>query len=170
MTKEKQTKKRSAIEKIVVGIGVGKMRNLQNFDDKLLPEVMDGLSLITGQRAATRKAKKSIAGFKTRTGDIIGLQVTLRRGRMEDFLTRLLNIILPRVKDFRGLDEKSVDEHGSLNIGFRDQSVFPEIDLEKSKVSFGTQVTIVPRVKRRDQTIAFYREIGVPFKREVVSK
>lgn len=158
------THTKNELEKIVVSIGVGKMRNLSNFEDKVLPEVMESLAIVTGQRPATRKAKKSIASFKTRLGDIIGLQVTLRRGRMKDFFTRLVTIILPRVKDFRGLNEKSVDERGSLNIGFRDQAVFPEIDLEKSRISFGVQVTVVPRTRQREKAIDFFRKSGVPFK------
>lgn len=153
------------LSKIVVNVGVGKLRG-QNaqFDEKALPELMNELALITGQRPAPRQAKKSIAGFKTRTGDVIGLQVTLRGKRMQDFFTRIVRIVLPRVKDFRGLDLKNIDHAGNLNIGFREQYVFPEINVEKSKVHFGLQVTIVPTTKNREQAIAFYRSAGVPLK------
>ncbi len=160
----KATAHTSELEKIVVSVGVGKMRNLSNFDEKVLPEIMESLAIVTGQKPATRKAKKSIASFKTRLGDIVGVQITLRRERMNDFFTRLVKIVLPRVKDFRGLNEKSVDERGSLNIGFHDQAVFPEIDLEKSRVSFGVQVTVVPRTRQRDRAIDFFKKSGVPFK------
>jgi large subunit ribosomal protein L5 len=163
------TKKHAFVEqpisKIVVSAGVGKLRG-QNaqFDEKALPEIMSELALITGQKPAPRQAKKSVAAFKTRTGDIIGLQITLRGKRMQDFFTRVVRIVLPRVKDFRGLDLKNVDHAGNLNIGFRDQYVFPEINIEKSKVHFGLQVTIVPTTKNRERAIAFYRSAGVPLK------
>ncbi len=152
------------LEKIVVGTGVGRLRNLSQFEDKVLPEIMKEFALITGQRPAARAAKQSIASFKTREGDIVGLQVTLRRGRMRDFLTRLVRVVLPRVKDFRGIDLKSVDERGNLNIGIREQFVFPEIDVEKSHVSFGLQVTVVPTVRDRARAIDLYRSLGVPLK------
>lgn len=153
------------LEKIVVSVGVGKLRNQTQFDDKVLPEVEKELALLTGQKAARRGAKKSIASFKTRTGDIVGLQVTLRRKKMNDFLNKVIRIVLPRVKDFRGIDIKNVDEHGNLNVGFREYTVFPEIVLEKSRVNFGVQMTCVSREKDRNKAIEFYRSVGVPFKK-----
>lgn len=152
------------MEKVVIGVGVGKARERANFKDKFLPEVMKELALITGQQPRTRPAKKSIAGFKIREGDIVGLQVTLRKKRMTDFVSRIINIVLPRVRDFKGLDLKSIDEFGSLNIGFKDRQVFPEIDLDKSSVNFGLQVTFVPKIKDRAKAIDFYRSIGVPLR------
>ncbi|MEK7465254.1 MAG: 50S ribosomal protein L5 [Patescibacteria group bacterium] len=164
MTKEKQYTETRKLEKIVVNVGVGKLRNLANFDDKVLPAVMEELALITGQKPATRQTKRSIAGFKTREGDIVGLQVTLRRRHMGGFLSKVIHIALPRVKDFRGLELSNVDEHGNLNVGFREQYIFPEVSAEKSKVIFGMQVTLVPREKNRTNAIDFYRSIGIPLK------
>jgi len=156
---------REHIRKIVVNVGVGKLRNISAFEEKVLPEIVKEVALITGQKPAPRAAKKSIAGFKTRQGDIVGLQVTLRGKRMEDFFTRLVNFVLPRVKDFRGLSLQNVDQAGNLNIGFREQFVFPEIEAEKSRVNFGLQVTAVSDFKNREQAIAFYRSLGVPLKK-----
>ncbi len=155
---------RKNIEKIVVSIGIGRASTQPNFEDKFLPEVMQEAAMITGQKAASRRAKKAVASFKTRAGDIIGLQATLRGKRMDDFLTRLVNIVFPRVKDFRGLDLKNVDHSGNLNIGFREQYVFPEIHPEKSKVHFGVQVTIVPQTRNREKAIDIYYNLGVPLK------
>ncbi len=156
---------RQQIEKIVVNAGLGRLSQQGQFEEKILPEVEKEFSTITGQKASTRPAKKSIAGFKIREGQVVGLKATLRQKRMEDFLIRLVTTALPRVKDFRGLDLKNVDESGNLNIGFKEQNVFPEIDMEKSKTSFGIQVTIVPRKKNREQAIDLYRRIGLPLKK-----
>ena len=165
MTKEKKPiAEMQKIEKVVVNIGVGKLRNLQNFDDKVLPAVMEEVAIVTGQKPATRQAKQAIAGFKTRTGDIVGLQVTLRRQRMSGFLKKVIHVALPRVKDFRGLELSNVDDHGNLNFGFREQFVFPEVSPEKSRIVFGMQVTVVPRDRDRDAAIDFYRSIGIPLK------
>lgn len=153
------------IEKIVVNVGLGKLRNQGNFDDKVLPEVMKELALVTSQKSAMRPAKKSIAGFKTRTGDPVGLQVTLRGRRMADFLTRFINIVLPRVKDFKGIDLRQIDQNGNLNIGLREQFVFPEIQADQSKVNFGLQITIVPKPEYREKAVALYRELGIPLKK-----
>lgn len=153
--------------KIVVSVGVGRARSLAQFEEKVLPGIISELAALTGQKAAPRAAKKAIASFKTREGDIVGLQVTLRGARMQEFLARLIRIVLPRVKDFRGLDRKNVDAHGALNIGLREQYVFPEINPEKSKVSFGLQVTVVPRTRDRARAIAFYESVGVPLKSSV---
>lgn len=150
------------IEKVVVNTGVGKLRSMAQFDDKVLPEVMKDLAAITGQHPAVRRSTKSIAGFKLREGEVVGLQMTLRGARMRDFLVKLIAIVLPRVKDFRGLVPSSVDHDGNLNIGFREQVVFPEIETEKVKVTFGVQVTVVPNVKDREAAVALYRSLGVP--------
>ncbi len=153
------------LEKIVVNAGVGRLRNQPNFDEKILPEIIKELGFITGQKPAERKAKKSIAGFKIREGEIVGLQTTLRRSRMDDFLKRLIAIIFPRVKDFRGINLKNIDSNGNLNVGFRDQYVFPEVNVEKSKTAFGVQITFVPKIKNREKAVDFYRSSGVPLKK-----
>ncbi len=154
----------SNVEKMIVNVGVGKMRQNTQFDEKILPEIAREVALITGQKPLFRPAKKSIAGFKLREGDVVGVKITLRGKRMSDFLMRLITIVLPRVRDFRGLSIDSVDGSGNLHIGFKEQSVFPEIDMDKSKVSFGLQVSIVPKTKKKEQAIDFYKLIGVPLK------
>ncbi|MBI2278587.1 MAG: 50S ribosomal protein L5 [Candidatus Brennerbacteria bacterium] len=164
----KQFRKDNDLEKIVVNIGVGRARTLPQFDEKVLPEVAASLAAVTGQKAASRAARKAVASFKTRAGDVVGLQVTLRGVRMREFLTKLIRIVLPRVKDFRGLDRSNVDARGNLNVGIREQYVFPEINPEKSKVSFGLQITVVPRMQNRARAIAFYESIGMPLKKEGV--
>ncbi len=157
---------RKKFEKIVVNVGLGRLRNLTNFEDKILPEVMKELALITGQKPQIRPAKKSIAGFKIRTGDVVGLKVTLRNQRMVDFFVRLINIVLPRVKDFQGLDIKNIDKNGNLNIGLKEQLVFPEISADQSKVNFGLQVTVVIKPEFKKQSLEIYKNLGVPFKQK----
>ncbi len=152
------------IEKIVVNVGIGRQSTQPHFKDKLLPEIMSEVATITGQKPAPRAARKAVAAFKTREGDIIGLQVTLRGKRMNDFFARLVSIVIPRVKDFRGIDLKNVDHGGNLNFGFKEQYSFPEIQIEQSKVNFGVQVTIVLKEKNRDKAIDLYRSLGVPLK------
>jgi large subunit ribosomal protein L5 len=156
---------RKHIEKIVVSVGIGKLTQRPQFKDKVLPEITKELSIITGQKAAIRQAKKAIANFKTRTGDPIGLQITLRGARMEDFFQKMIHLAFPRVKDFRGIVLTHIDQRGNLNIGFREQYVFPEIDIDHSTVNFGLQVTIVPKQKNREKAIDFYRSAGVPLKK-----
>lgn len=154
------------LEKIVVSVGVGRARSQPQFEEKILPAIMEELATITGQKPSPRPARKAVASFKTRAGDIVGLQVTLRGARMRDFFTRLVRVALPRVKDFRGISRTSVDAHGNLNVGIREQYVFPEINPEQSKFSFGLQITVVPRTRDRARAIAFYESFGVPLKRE----
>ena len=155
---------KNGIEKLVVNVGLGRIGQQPQFKEKILPEILRELSLITGQKPSPRPARKSIAGFKVREGDVIGAKVTLREKRMDNFLTELINVVLPRVRDFRGIDLKNIDESGNLNLGFRDQSVFPEIDLDKSKVSFGLQITVVPKEKDREKALDLYKSIGIPLK------
>ena len=151
------------LEKIVVALGFGKMKqNNQQFEEKIMPEIIKEVSLMTGQRPIITKARQSIAGFKIRQGDPVGLMTTLRGRRMRDFFEKIVNVVLPRVRDFRGLPLKNIDKEGNLNIGFRDQIVFPEINPETSKVNFGLQVTVVLQKKNREEAIAFYRQKGVP--------
>jgi large subunit ribosomal protein L5 len=153
------------LEKIVVNVGVGRLSAQPHFDDKILPEVMNELALITGQKPMTRLSRKSIAGFKLRMGTTIGLKVTLRGNRMKDFLERLIRVVLPRVKDFRGLDSKSVDSAGNLTIGFKEHLSFPEITADVSKVNFGLEVTLVPKMRNKEKAVELYRIMGLPFKK-----
>lgn len=153
------------LEKVVVNVGVGKLRGQAQFDEKVLPEVMQEVGIITGQKPAPRQAALSVASFKIREGDVVGLQVTLRGKRAQSFLEKVVHVVLPRVKDFRGVDPKNVDKGGNLNLGFRDQYVFPEIDMEKSRIHFGLQVTAVPLRRERVHAMELYRSLGVPFRK-----
>jgi large subunit ribosomal protein L5 len=156
-------KKLNKISKIVISVGVGKMRQ-QNaqFEEKVLPDVISELADIVGQRPAVRKAKKSIAGFKVRQNEVVGIVATLRGRRKDDFFTKLSEVVLPRVRDFRGLPERKVDGGGNLNLGFKDQFVFPETSPEASKVTFGIEVTIVTDRMNREEAIDFFKEKGIP--------
>jgi len=154
------------IEKIVVNVGLGKLRSQPNFEEKLLKEVEKEIALITGQKPAIRRAKKSIAGFKIRKGEVVALQVTLRGKRLVDFFIKLVSIVLPRVKDFKGIDLHQIDQNGNLNIGLKEQFVFPEIQADQSKVNFGLQITIVPKPEYRKKAVVLYEELGVPLKKK----
>jgi len=154
-----------AVKKIVINVGVGRLSQQPHFGDKLLPEISKEISLITGQKPAPRMSKKSIAGFKVREGQVVGMQATLRGKSMYDFLGRLINLVLPRTRDFRGVDLKSVDQHGNLTIGLGDQYVFPEISAETSTVNFGMEITIVTTARNRNYAIALYKAFGIPFKK-----
>lgn len=155
----------SFLEKIVIDAGVGRASAQPNFLEKIMPQIMKDLASITGQKPQPRSAKKSIAGFKTREGQIVGLRATLRRRRMVDFFVRLIKIVLPRVKDFGGLKLSQVDGAGVLNVGIREQYFFPEVAVEQSPVAFSLGISVVPRVRRRDDAIKKYRELGVPLKK-----
>ncbi len=153
------------LEKIVVSTGVGKLRNTPKFTENILPAITDDFKTIVGQAPATRGAKKSIATFKTRTGDIVGLVTTLRGKKMKHFLDRLVNIALPRVRDFRGINPKSFDEKGHLSIGIKEHVVFPEINPEKTQTIFGLQVTIVGNTKNAKEGAEFAKELNIPLKK-----
>ncbi|MFH0890940.1 MAG: 50S ribosomal protein L5 [Candidatus Liptonbacteria bacterium] len=156
---------RAHIEKVVINAGIGRASQQTNFEDKILPQIIRDVSAVAGQKPQVRRARKSIAGFKIREGQVVGLKVTLRRQKMIDFLTRLFTIVLPRVRDFNGIRADAVDEGGALNIGFQDQYVFPEISPEESGFAFSLGVNLVPRKRKRPQNMESYREMGVPFKK-----
>ncbi|MDD5547430.1 MAG: 50S ribosomal protein L5 [Candidatus Pacebacteria bacterium] len=153
------------LEKIVVNVGVGRLSTQVGFDDKILPEITKELSTITGQRPSQRKATKSIAGFKLRQGTTVGLKTTLRSKKMDGFFKKFFNIVLPRVRDFRGIDSNSVDKNGNLSIGLKDYLVFPEVSAEIAKINFGLEITLVPAIKKRESAMALYKKLGVPFKK-----
>lgn len=146
--------------KIVVSTGVGKV----NKDKKRLELIVDRLARITGQAPAARGAKKAIANFKSRTGDIVGYQVTLRGARARSFLDKLIHIVLPRTKDFRGLDPKAIDEMGNITLGIKEHIVFPETSDEDSKDIFGLAVTITTTAKNKKEAENFLRHIGLPLR------
>lgn len=155
------------LEKIAINSGVGRLSTQPNFEDKILPGIIKEISLITGQKPMTRPARKSISGFKLREGTIIGLKTTLRGKKMKDFFEKLVKIVLPRIRDFRGIDVKSVDSNGNLTIGIKDYLVFPEVSPEISKVNFGLEITAVPIIKKKNEALELYRKMGVPFKRKM---
>jgi len=149
------------IEKIIVSTGIGKI------DDKnkiLLIE--DRLARITGQKPSPRQAKKSIATFKVREGDKIGYQVTLRGPEKDSFFDKLINIALPRTRDFRGLSRGSVDEMGNYTIGIREHTIFPETSDEELKDVFGFAVTLVTTAKDKKSALAYLTYLGLPFRTE----
>lgn len=154
------------LEKIVVATGVGRLRQRPRFEEDLLPEIVKELGLITGQKPKITKAKQSVAGFKVREGDIVGLKVTLRGKRMKDFLLRLIGFVLPRIRDFRGLDPKSIDAQGNLTIPIREHIVFPEINSDEVKVDFGLEVTLVTSTKNPGEALTVYQELGLPLKQD----
>jgi len=158
---------KESIEKIVVNAGVGKMATTQpTFEEKILPQIKKDLSLITGSYPQERKARKSIAGFKVRQGQIVGLRVTLRGNKMVDFFERLVKIVLPRVRDFWGVPLKKLDDNGNINLGFRDQYVFPEINPEESLFSFPLGVNIVSKAKNRKVAEEMFIKLGFPFSKK----
>lgn len=147
------------ITKVVVSTGVGSIK-----DKKKLEVIVDRLARITGQAPAQRATKKSIANFKTRVGDLSGYQVTLRGARMTSFLDKLIHVVFPRVKDFRGIRATSIDEMGNISIGFKEHTVFPETSDEDAKDVFGLSVTITTTAKNKKEAEAFLRHAGIPFK------
>jgi large subunit ribosomal protein L5 len=145
------------ITKVIVSSGVGKKR-----DKKQLELIEDRLAKITGQKPATRGARMSIASFKVREGDPVGMQVTLRGSRMYDFIDKVIHIALPRTRDFRGLKASAIDSMGNLTIGIRDNTIFPETSDEDLKDVFGLAITIVTTAKSKAEAEAFFRHIGLP--------
>lgn len=148
------------VEKVVVNSGVG--RTIK--DEKLLALITRDLALITGQRPVLTKAKKSIASFKIREELVIGAKVTLRGARMYDFMSRLVNIALPRTRDFKGLTPESLDPKGNLTIGIKEHIVFPETSIEDIRNTFGFEVTIVVRASGKNEALALYKALGFPIK------
>lgn len=157
---------RNFLEKIVVNAGIGRLGQIPNFEEKGLPQVSRDIALLAGQKPQVRKAKQSIAGFKVREGQVVGLMITLRRAKMVDFFERLIRIVLPRVRDFNGLDLSAIDAHGILNIGIKEHVVFPEVVPEESPLTFSLGINVVPKVRNRQAAIAMYRQFGVPLKIE----
>ena len=154
------------LEKIVVNMGVG----AAVADSKVLDEAVKELESITGQKASIRIARKSISNFKLREGMKIGAKVTLRNERMYELLDRVINIALPRVRDFRGLSDKSFDGRGNYTIGVKEQIIFPEIDIEKINRIMGMDITFVTTAKTDNEAYELLKAFGVPFiKKEVKS-
>jgi large subunit ribosomal protein L5 len=147
--------------KVVLSVGTGKEK-----DKNRIATIQDRLAKISGQHAAARGAKKSIASFKVREGDVVGYQITLHGARMYDFLDRLLHVALPRTRDFRGIPRSVVDEMGNMTIGIREHTIFAETADEDLKDVFGLAITTVTTARGRDEALAFFEHIGLPFKKE----
>jgi large subunit ribosomal protein L5 len=149
------------LEKIVVSMGVGEA--LQN--KKLLDAAIDTLTQITGQKAVKTKARKSIANFKIRAGQEIGAKVTLRGIMMYEFFDRLVNVALPRVKDFHGISQNAFDGHGNYSLGIQEQIIFPEIDFDKIEKVAGLNVVIVTTARTDAEAKTFLGKFGMPFRK-----
>jgi large subunit ribosomal protein L5 len=152
------------IEKIVVNMGLGAAVT----EPKILEEAVKELESITGQKASIRKSKKAISNFKLREGVNIGAMVTLRKEKMYEFLDRLVNVALPRVRDFRGLSDKSFDGRGNYTLGVKEQIIFPEINVDKITRVLGMDVTIVTSARSDNEAYELLKSFGLPFiKKEI---
>lgn len=153
------------VEKVVVSTGTGKI------DDKnKIAVIQDRLTRFTGQKPSPRPARKSIASFKLREGDIIGYQVTLRGERMQHFLDRLIHIALPQTRDFRGLKTTAIDEMGNITLGIKENSIFPETSDEDIRDVFGISITIVTSANSKEEAEAFLRHLGLPLQKPEVAE
>lgn len=150
------------LDKIVVNMGVGGAVQ----DSKLLDEAVKELEMITGQKASVRAAKKSISNFKLREGMKIGAKVTLRKERMYEFLDRLVSVALPRVRDFRGISDKSFDGRGNYTLGIQEQIIFPEINVDKITKVLGMDITFVTTAKTDAEAFELLSSFGVPFRKK----
>jgi len=155
-----------AIKKAVVNTGFGREIVGKTSDEqkKIEQQVSHDLALICGQKAVPTYAKKSIASFKIKKGQVVGAKVTLRRGKMYDFLERLVHIALPRSRDFQGISQKSVDREGNLTLAIKEHIAFPEVSPEKTKNIFGLEVTIVTNAKTREEGLELFKMLGFPIK------
>ena len=148
------------VTKVVVNIGVGEaVQDIKNLD-----AAVNDLTVITAQKPIIKKAKKSISNFKLRAGMPVGCMVTLRRDRMYEFMDRLLNFAVPKIRDFRGLPGRAFDGRGNYTIGFKEQMIFPEIDLDKIDKTRGLNVTFVTTAKKDEEAKALLKAFGMPFK------
>jgi large subunit ribosomal protein L5 len=149
------------IVKVVLNTGIGRVK-----EDSQRDFIEKQMSVIAGQHPSKRLAKKSIASFKTREGSHIGFSVTLRGKRMNDFLNKMVFVAIPRKRDFRGLDPKSIDESGNMTLGFKEHIVFPEMVGEDVKNTFGLEVTIVTTAKSKEDALELFKVLGFPFKKD----
>lgn len=154
------------IEKVVVNTGFGRLVSGATSEEQKKNQdfILEDLRLICGQRPILKKAKKSISSFKIRKGLVIGAGVTLRKKRMYDFLERLIQIVLPRSRDFQGIDPKSFDKSGNITIGIKEHIAFPEVSPEKAKNIFGLEITVATTFKNREESIELLRLMGFPIK------
>jgi large subunit ribosomal protein L5 len=150
------------LQKVLINVGWGELKG----NEGLQKDISNGLSLITGQKPVVTRAKKAIAGFKLRQGDIVGYRITLRSHRMYEFLDRLITYVLPRLRDFQGINRLGFDGHGNFSFGLREQTVFPEIPYQSNDKVWGMQITIVTTAETDDQARALLAQFGFPFTKE----
>lgn len=150
------------LEKIVINVGLGRAKD----DKRLMEAATNTLRKITGQEPIQTTAKNSIAGFKLREGNKIGLKVTLREDKMYEFMDRLINIVLPRLRDFHGVSGKAFDKQGNYSLGLTDQSVFPELTFDETTTTHGLQVVFVVRTHDKVHSKALLEKFGMPFEKE----
>ncbi|MFI5359172.1 MAG: 50S ribosomal protein L5 [Halanaerobiales bacterium] len=150
------------IDKIVLNVGLGEAKDNQ----KLLDSVVEEISLITGQKPVVTRAKKSVSNFRLREGMPVGVKVTLRGELMWEFLYKLINITLPRIRDFRGVSPKSFDGRGNYNLGIREQIVFPEINIDKIEKIHGLEITIVTTAETDEEAYELLKLMGMPFREQ----
>jgi len=146
--------------KVVINVGAGEAVTNKNVIEK----IQEQITLIAGQKAVVTKAKKSVSAFKIRMGQAIGVKVTLRGDQMYHFIQKLVTIVIPRLRDFRGIADTTVDQHGNLNLGFTEQTIFPEIEFDKIDKIRGLQVTVVTTAGNKDRGKKLFTLLGIPFK------
>lgn len=154
------------LEKIVVNIGLGKAKD----DKKMIETARNTLTKVTGQQPIDTLAKKSIAGFKLRDGNMIGMKVTLRGDKMYEFMDRLINIVMPRLRDFHGVSNKAFDKSGNYSVGLTDQSVFPELTFDETTTTHGMQAVFVVKAQEPAHSKALLEKFGMPFERNKEAK
>ncbi len=150
------------LEKVIINVGVGEARENQKF----LEDVVSNLTKITGQKPVVTKARQSIAGFKLRAGQPVGVRVTLRGDRMYDVIDKLVNVALPRLRDFRGLSLNGFDGHGNYNLGVREQIIFPEIQFDLVNKIHGMNITVVTTAATDELALPLLRQLGFPFAKD----
>jgi len=148
------------LEKIVINMGVGQAAS----DSKIIEGTMEELALITGQKPIITRAKKAISNFKLKKGMPVGLKVTLRGARMYEFFDRFINVALPRIRDFRGISSNSFDKNGNYSVGLNEQTIFPEIDIDKVQRNQGMDVTICTTAKSKEDAYKLLKLFGMPFR------
>ena len=149
------------LSKVTINVGVGRLFK----DEKALARISKDIEMLSGQKPVYRNAKKSISSFKVRQGVPVGISVTIHDKRMYDFVNRLINIALPRSKDFRGIDQKNIDRAGNLNLGLRESSIFPELNYENTKDIFSLQVTVTTTAHTQAEGVALLTYLGFPIKK-----
>ena len=147
------------LQKIVVNVGIGEMAHQKD----LIDSIRDELAVITGQRPTLRRVKKSISNFKIRAGSPVGYKVTLRKVRMYEFLDRLVNFVMPRIRDFRGVSRTAFDGQGNYTLGIKEQSIFPELELDKLPMTHGLDVCFVTSAKTKEEAMSLLEGFGMPF-------